>query len=71
MSKLTSVADRIRDTKKRLEDKADALNRQLDGTDKLEVEAFARASQFLDMQAAEVDEIDKTIRQLSNLPLDG
>lgn len=74
MGKLSAMADRIRDTKARLEAEADKLGAKLgaklDGIDKAAPTAFARGHTFLDAQAAEVAEIEDTLRQLSNLPLD-
>jgi len=71
MSKLSAVADRIKQTKKRLDDEADKLMNKLDGLDVKAPAAFDRGHAFLTQQHAEVDAIDDTLRQLSNLPLDG
>ena len=70
MSKLQNLADRIRDTKKRLDDEADKLAARLDGLDKLAPDALGRAHTFIEQQQADVDSIEATLRQLSNLPLD-
>jgi hypothetical protein len=68
--KLSSVADRIRATKERLDKEADALAVRLDEIDAQAPKAFDRAHVFLDQQKAEVGSIEDTLRQLSNLPLD-
>lgn len=70
MGKLSSLAERIRDTKASLEAQADQLAVKLDGIDAAAPTAFARGHAFVDAQAAEVGEIEDTLRQLSNLPLD-
>lgn len=70
MGKLSAIADRIKDTKARLEAEADKLGAKLDVIDKEAPKAFARGHAFIDAQAAEVAEIEDTLRQLSNLPLD-
>lgn len=71
MGKLSAIADRIKDTKTRLEAEADKLAAKMDGIDAEAPKAFARGHAFLDAQSAEVAEIEDTLRQLSNLPLDG
>ena len=71
MGKLSATADRMRELKVRLEQKADALNKKMDAADTTEKAAFERAHKFLEEQGREVDEIEKTITQLTNLPLDG
>ncbi len=68
--KLSSVADRIRATKERLDKEADALAARLDEIDARAPGAFDRAHAFLDQQKTEVDSIEATLRQLSNIPLD-
>lgn len=70
MGKLSELADRIKTTKSRLEGEADRLAYKLDNIDSAAPKAFARGHAFLDSQAAEVAEIEDTLRQLSNLPLD-
>jgi hypothetical protein len=70
MGKLSSIAERIKDTKDRLEKEADKLAAKLDTIDAAAPKAFDRGHAFLDSQRAEVDEIEDTLRQLSNLPLE-
>lgn len=70
MSKLQAIADRIKDTKRKLDDEADKLAVKLDGIDKNAPAAFDRGHRFLDAQQADVAAIEDTLRQLSNLPLD-
>lgn len=70
VGKLSAIAERIRDTKKRLDDEADKLATRLDDIDHAAPKAFDRGHRFLDSQESEVNEIEETLRQLSNLPLD-
>lgn len=70
MSKLQAVADRIKDTKKRLDDEADKLALRLDKIEKDAPAAFDRGHKFLDAQQQDVAGIEATLRQLGNLPLD-
>lgn len=70
MGKLSAIADRIRDTKARLDAEADKLAARMDDIDKAAPVAFSRGHAFLSDQQAQVDEIEGTLRQLSNLPLD-
>lgn len=70
MGKLSDLADRIKDTKARLEAEADNLASKLDDIDALAPKAFERGHAFIEAQQAEVDEIDAVLRQLSNLPLE-
>jgi prefoldin subunit 5 len=69
MSKLSTVADRIKRTKEKLDAEADKLSARLDEIDKTAPEKIAGAHAFLDSQKAEVDSIEATLRQLSNDPL--
>jgi hypothetical protein len=69
MSKLTAIADRIKETKERLDKEADALAVRLDEIDAAAPKAFDTAHAFLDLQKQEVASIDGTLRQLTNLPL--
>lgn len=71
VGKLSAIAERIRDTKKRLDDEADKLAARLDDIDAASPKAFDRGHAFIKSQQSEVDEIESTLRQLSNLPLDG
>lgn len=70
VGKLSAIAERIRDTKTRLESEADKLGAKLDMIDKAAPVAFQRGHAFIAAQHAEVNEIEDTLRQLSNLPLD-
>lgn len=67
MGKLSAIADRIRDTKTRLDMEADKLATRLDDIDQAAPVAFSRGHAFLTAQAAEVDEIESILRELSNL----
>ena len=71
MSKLAAVAERIAATKARLDVEADKLAARLDGIDVAAPKAFERGHAFLDAQAADVDAIEATLTQLTNLPLAG
>lgn len=68
MGKLSAFADRMKDTKARLEVEVDRLNVKLDGIDQAAPKAFDQSHRFLDAQAGEIQEIEDTLRQLSNLP---
>lgn len=70
VGKLSAIAERIRDTKTRLESEADKLGAKLDMIDQAAPVAFQRGHAFIAAQHAEVNEIESTLRQLSNLPLD-
>lgn len=69
VGKLSSIAERIRDTKTRLDVEADKLALRLDDIDAAAPKAFDRGHAFLTAQASEVAEIEDTLRELSNLPL--
>jgi len=69
MGKLQSVAERIRDTKRRLEGEADNLAKKLDALEAKAPAAFDRGHQVLDQHNADLDAMDSELRQLSNLPL--
>jgi hypothetical protein len=66
MHKLSVIADRIKGTKAKFEVEADKLAAQLD---RIEA-AFDRGHAFLAAQAVEVGEIEDTLQNLSNLPLE-
>jgi hypothetical protein len=66
MHKLSVIADRIKGTKAKFELEADKLAAQLD---RIEA-AFDRGHAFLAAQAVEVGEIEDTLQNLSNLPLE-
>lgn len=70
MSKLQAIADRIKDTKRKLDEQADKLARRLDSVDSLAPDAIGKAHSFLDAQEADVRSIEDTLNQLTNLPLD-
>ena len=69
MSKLAAIAERIKDTKTRLDAEADKLAERLDAVDAKAPGAFDGAHAFLAKQDAEIQAIEDTMRQLSNLPL--
>src|SRR5690242_13305131 len=69
MGKLASVAQRIAETRKKLESEADKLAGRLDDMDKKAPEAFNRAHTILDSHNADIDDMDAELRQLSNIPL--
>ena len=71
MGKLQAVAERIKDTKAKLEAEADKLASRLDDLDKKAPAAFDRGHSFLDAQHADLTAMEAELRQLSNLPLDG
>lgn len=67
MGKLSAVAQRISDTRRKLDDEADRLANRLDGLDKKAPEAFAVAHSVVDSQHADLDGMEAELRQLSNL----
>lgn len=69
MGKLHQVAQRIADTKKKLEAEADKLNEKLDGLDAKAPDAFAKGHAIIEQHNADVDAMESELRQLSNLPL--
>lgn len=71
MSKLAAVAERIKTTKAKLDVEADKLAARLDEIDAEAPKALLRSHAFLDAQTADVAAMEDTLRQLSNLPLDG
>lgn len=68
MSKLAALADRLKQTKKTLDDRADELGARLDEMDKIAPSTFDHAHSFLDAQEADVQSLEDGLRQLSNLP---
>ena len=68
MGKPTSLAQRIAQTKKHIEDQSDALALKLDALDKKIPEAFGHADHVISQHSGEVDAMDAEMRQLSNLP---
>lgn len=70
VGKVSSLAERIRDMKAGLDKEADKIHSALDNIDKAAPIAFERSHRYIASQAAEVKEIEDTLRQLSNLPLD-
>ncbi len=70
MGKLQEVAQRIADTRKKLEAEADKLAGKLDGLDAKAPAAFERGNAIIDQHGADIDAMDSELRQLSNLPLD-
>src|SRR5512139_4023254 len=70
MGKLQSVAQRIADVKKQLEDEADKLATKVEGLVAKAPAAFDRGHAILDQHSADVDAMESELRQLSNLPLE-
>lgn len=68
MGKLHLVAQRIGDTRKRLDAEADKLAAKLDSLDAKAPEAFSRADAIIASQNADIDNMESELRQLSNLP---
>lgn len=71
MATLASIADRLTQTNKTLDDEADGLATKLNELDKIAPDAIANAHAFIDAKKAEVLAIEATLKQLSNLPLAG
>lgn len=70
MGKLAAVAQRIGETRKKLESEADRLALRLDDMDKKAPAAFDRAHSIIDQHNTDLDSMESELRQLSNLPLE-
>ena len=68
MSKLGSIADRIKMKKEAHDKKADEWAARLDAIDKREPAAFAISDAVIDERDADLKEMEDTMRTLSNLP---
>lgn len=71
MSKLQAAAEAIKATKAMLDTEADKLMVRIMDINKAAPAAIAKSHAFLDMQKADVSEIESTLATLTNLPLDG
>lgn len=69
LSKFHTLAERMDALHKRLEARADEFATRLDDIEKAEPVAFERAHAFLDGKQADLQKIDDTLAQLTNLPL--
>jgi hypothetical protein len=67
VSKASSLAARIADTKKRFEAEQDKIAARLDAFDHKSPDVIARASSIVEGQHSEIDTLDAELRQLSNL----
>ena len=69
MTKLSSIGDRIAAKKKAHDAKADEWGSRLDSIDAREPAAFAAGDAVLAEREQDIDQFERDMKQLSNLPL--
>jgi hypothetical protein len=70
MGKLSELAARIKDTRKMLDDEADALHGRLNKIDETAPYAFSQANALVQGHQRDIAELEQELKGLSNLPLE-